>query len=246
MEKIDMNKNVRTYITNQSSEFVREIGSKYFHGFRPLARVWVVSLLLVVIVTQPSLSAFSYQREDKQTKDRKAKKVETGDRRTTEVDPKAPQGADAALIAKRESVAQQAIQKGMLGRIAATANNALRNFPNPSQFKNVNSERRNYLEQIRKLLNTGKSASKWNAAQLASFADQVDKIKAKAVQLNNDGGGGGKTCVTRCRDEYNKCMDENDCEYSFICICCSPCSLQYLGCMTNCAIPGGGAVQQIQ
>ena len=154
--------------------------------------------------------------------------------------PKSQVQKAQTLTQSKRDEAQKAIQKGILGRIASSANNSLRKFPSPSQLRNVNTERRNYLEQVRKLLEEGKSASKWNADQLGSFADRVASLKDKAVHLDNSGGGGGKTCVTSCKDEYNKCLEENDCEYSFICICCVPCSLQYMGCIAGCIGVGGG------
>ncbi|MCB9054959.1 MAG: hypothetical protein H6549_03785 [Chitinophagales bacterium] len=65
-----------------------------------------------------------------------------------------------------------------------------------------------------------------------------------------DGGNKDKTCATKCRDDYNKCMTENDCNYDRdsvfgICLCCTPCSLQYAGCLARCVISGNnnGVIQ---
>lgn len=64
-----------------------------------------------------------------------------------------------------------------------------------------------------------------------------------------DGGDKDKTCATKCRDEYNRCMTENDCNYdrdSFfgICLCCVPCSLQYGGCLAACVIGNNDGIIQ--
>ena len=49
-------------------------------------------------------------------------------------------------------------------------------------------------------------------------------------RLPNDGGG-GPTAANKFSDEYDQCMKASSCTYSLLCLCCVPCSLQYVGCM---------------
>lgn len=69
----------------------------------------------------------------------------------------------------------------------------------------------------------------------------------KSAKKNNGTGIGGGTggifneagnsCVTNCRLEYSQCVSENQCQSHWgVCICCVPCSLQYMGCIRRCVI----------
>jgi hypothetical protein len=63
-EKIVMNKNARTYSTDQRHESARERKSKFLPSFRPVKRSWIVIPLFVAAITLLSLPAFSFQSRD--------------------------------------------------------------------------------------------------------------------------------------------------------------------------------------
>ncbi len=220
-----MNKNVRTNNADQPGESPRKTEGRFAHRFRPLTKVWIVILLLVAGLTLPTLSAFSFQSKDQETKDRSAKKVEIGDHRT----PKAPQGTDAA---KQQSDAQRAIENGILGRIAALANNTLKKLPSTSPFKNANPRERIYLEKGRKLLEAGKSATRWNATQLINYANQLERYEAEA------GANVSKTVQEACGKAKDRCYRQCHANKDHI-GCFLDCRFEYLACLI---FSGGGGV----
>ena len=73
-----------------------------------------------------------------------------------------------------------------------------------------------------------------------AWARQSMELVAALVASRPGGGGGGSgggsvTCVTECQREYDQCINENSCDTSgWICFCCTPCSLQYMGCIAGC------------
>jgi hypothetical protein len=102
-----------------------------------------------------------------------------------------------------------------------------------------------FARRIDELLAEAVNAERWNDTQLAFFARDLGWAKLTAdigaiALRQGGGGGGGGTCVTRCAAEYNQCMLENGCTSSFICLCCIPCSLQYMGCVAGCTMNAGG------
>jgi len=85
--------------------------------------------------------------------------------------------------------------------------------------------------------------SKLNAAikELSASGDGKSAKKNSGTGIAGGNGGifndTGNTCVTNCRMEYNQCKSENQCESHWgVCICCVPCSLQYLGCVRKCVL----------
>jgi hypothetical protein len=225
-----MNKNVNTNSIAQPNEAIQKTANRFSKGFQHLTKAWVVTLLLVAGLTLPALSAFSFQSKAQESKDRSAKKVEIRDQRA----PKAPQGDDAAQTAKHQIGAQRAIQNGILGRIAAKANHTLKKLPSASPFRNANPRDRIYLEKGRKLLEAGKSATRWNATQLINYAYQLEQYEAEAR------ANVSKTAQEKCGDAKDSCNRKchaNDDGY----FCFLDCRLEYVTCL----IFSGGAVQTL-
>lgn len=143
---------------------------------------------------------------------------------------------------------QLAIDTGILTKIVSSSAMSLRSYPTSSQLQGVDPKIVTLLERGRKLLEAGRSASTFTAAQLKDYAGQVDLYQKEVMALKSTGDttGTGQTCVTKCLDEYNQCKRENSCEYSIICLCCIPCSIQYSGCVAKCAWPGASGGPAIQ
>lgn len=81
------------------------------------------------------------------------------------------------------------------------------------------------------------------------------KVKSQGIASSGNGffvkvgDGNNKGCAKTCLDNYNACMADLDCNYdrdSFlgICLCCAPCSAEYVGCMLACTLGNGGGVIQ--
>jgi hypothetical protein len=107
-----------------------------------------------------------------------------------------------------------------------------------------------FVERVLVVITDALQTTRWSDAQLVEFAQALSwgtlsaSLAAVAVGLKSEGGGNGgngKTCVTQCRDEYDNCMKENQCKKGgWICLCCAPCSLQYVGCVAKCVVKVGG------
>ena len=131
----------------------------------------------------------------------------------------------------RQLEAQKAIQEGALGRIASTANNSLRRYPSSPQIRNIrNPKIQSVLERGRKLLEGGKAATGWSAAQLSDYVNQVDRYlkEAEAVALDNSPTGGTKQeeCG-KAKDRCNAACHARDAGY----FCFFDCRLEYLVCL---------------
>jgi hypothetical protein len=156
----------------------------------------------------------------------------------------------ASLKSEFENAGKQSILRG----IAAAGRKLLARLPDDPGFEKLVPEARLFLERVNILATEALNASEWSEARLAIFIREVGWARLTArfgsILLRNNGGGGsgsGPTCPTQCETEYDKCMAEHRCTDSFICLCCTPCSLLYLGCMAGCirrggSIFGGGGV----
>lgn len=130
----------------------------------------------------------------------------------------------------KQQEAQKAIQEGALGRIASTANNSLRRYPSSPQIRNIrNPKIQSVLERGRKLLEAGKAATGWNAAQLSDYANQVDRYlkEAEAVALDNNTGGTKQEECGRAKDRCRDSCDAQDAGY----FCYFDCRLEYMVCL---------------
>jgi hypothetical protein len=140
----------------------------------------------------------------------------------------ATQKADAPVFATPQD-AQEAIQQGILGQIAAKASKPRRNYPSAAQVRNIQDPKmRSIVERGLNLLKAGKAATRWNATQLREYAGQVDQFikEAEAAKPKGQGptpqevchqalencnhecraGGGGYWCFFDCRLEYLACV----------------------------------------
>jgi hypothetical protein len=70
----------------------------------------------------------------------------------------------------------------------------------------------------------------------------VQEGLSSIARLNDQGGGGGYD--TDCNKVYDTCMEQSGCTYSFLCVCCIPCSLKYSRCVLGLPVAGGGLVIQ--
>ncbi len=152
----------------------------------------------------------------------------------------------------QESVSTQIqIQAEKLGRrqlmqqIGGAAKKAMSQLPGDCEVEKLDAVSRRYLERVTHLIQSGLSASKWDDAEIVRFTGEMawaqlsTDIISTVIQRDNadSGGDSGDTCVTRCRKEYEKCVGptENDCDTGgWGCLCCVPCSLQYMGCVAGC------------
>jgi hypothetical protein len=173
---------------------------------------------------------------------------------------KEEQGKGATISSGVSSQLQTEIKRvGLqlyLRKVKSAARKALAQMPDEEEISKLDIVSKRYVEQVGALTERGLKATEWGEEELIQFAQELawaqltTSIASTIIAKDNDGGGGGsgKTCVTKCADEYNQCTAENGCDTGgWICICCSPCSLQYMGCVARCVtfsggIFGGGAV----
>jgi hypothetical protein len=143
--------------------------------------------------------------------------------------------------------------KQLLQQIRVSARRAMSGFPDEKEFEKLDPISREYHHRVSGLLTAALNSSSWNDEDMARFAVECSAVKHStdliAVALHNNGdtlarqnigGGPQKTCPTNCSDGYDKCLKENFCEYSILCIRCVPCSLDYGGCMAKCLGFRGG------
>lgn len=136
-----------------------------------------------------------------------------------------------------------------LRKVRSAAKNAISQLPDDYEIEKLDAVSRRYVERISAVIETGLKLTDWNDAELARFAQEVSWAKLGSdiaatvmARMSSDGGGGsGPTCVTKCAQEYDQCVQENNCDTSgWVCICCVPCSLQYMGCIAKCTVGVGG------
>jgi hypothetical protein len=153
-------------------------------------------------------------------------------------------------ISQIQAEVQKLGRQDFFDRIQQAAREAICRLPTDGEIKKLDPLSLRYIEQIKEVISAGLTLSDQGDEELISFAREVAWAKLSsniasnliiAMDNNGDGGGSGKTCVSQCADEYNKCVDENDCDTSgWICLCCTPCSLQYMACVARCCRIGGG------
>jgi len=132
--------------------------------------------------------------------------------------------------------------------VRTAAKKAFSHFPDDRELTKLDPVSRLYIQRSSIFVQNALRLADADDAALIQLINDAAWVKlasdlAGAVMARmNDGGGGtgGPTCVTKCKNEYDKCMAENDCSYSFFCLCCIPCSLQYSGCIARCVIAGNG------
>ncbi|WP_263358393.1 hypothetical protein [Acidicapsa ligni] len=139
-------------------------------------------------------------------------------------------------------------RRAFLSSVRNSARKAIASLPDSSQVEKLDKFSRRYIEGVSALIERGLKASDWEDEEIAHFAQEISWATLAAqlgnisVYLDNgNGDSGGGTCVSRCADEYQQCYDENSCEdHWYGCLCCVPCSLQYMGCIARCVGFSGG------
>ena len=141
--------------------------------------------------------------------------------------------------------------KEFFDKITSAARNAQSSMPMPGDFAAADAATKKLFDKLSTLFQDILSTSEWTDERLTSLAREADWAHT-SVQLSVSGAGAkggdlsreksGQTPATDCSDEYDKCMQENSCTYSFPCLCCLPCTVQYVGCMSKILVShvGGG------
>ncbi len=138
-------------------------------------------------------------------------------------------------------------RQGYLRKVRSAARKALAQMPDDEVTEKLDAVSKRYITQVSALVESGLKAMDWGETELARFANDlawaklVLSVSGTIIDLDNGGGGGGPTCVTQCASQYEQCVKENDCDTGgWLCLCCIPCSLQYMGCGWKCITAGGG------
>ncbi len=131
--------------------------------------------------------------------------------------------------------------------VRIAAKKALSGFPDERELTKIDQISRSFVQRTSLVIHEAlKLSDADDSAMLKLINDSAwvkltaDLVGSVVARLNNGGGSGGSTCVTKCANEYNQCLTENSCSHSFVCICCIPCSLQYSGCVARCVVGVGG------
>jgi hypothetical protein len=141
-----------------------------------------------------------------------------------------------------------------LAKIQKTSRIALCNFPTDKEINEFPIRGRRVINRIGGLLQAGSKCEEWEELQLVAFLNDLswgvavaDAVTEFMMLDNNNGGAGGSdNCATKCRREYDNCVNMEGCDTDcWICLCESACSLVYISCMTKCLVSnfqGGGGV----
>jgi hypothetical protein len=139
--------------------------------------------------------------------------------------------ADLAVL---ENEFQKSGRAHCCSTVRIAARKALCDFPDERELTKLDSVSRLYVERSAIFIQNAVRLPDADDAALLQLANDAAWVKLASdlagtvmARPNTGGGGaGGVTCATRCRTEYDQCMTENDCTYSFFCLCCIPCSRQ--------------------
>lgn len=150
------------------------------------------------------------------------------------------------LLDLRQRVSRLPDQAGVLQRIAtvgqARSGTVVHDHRQPSQNPRVARIGKyvNSLDtRMRGLYEHAATARSWDDDDLADFAAELAGM-AEAHEIiivyldEQDGGGQGGTTSADCRRLYDACVN-TECgpggDGGLVCVCCTPCSLEYIGCM---------------
>jgi hypothetical protein len=135
-------------------------------------------------------------------------------------------------------------RKIYLQRINSAARYALAQMPELEDIDKLSGPPRLFVERSSALVTEGLEAPSWSDLELATHAGELGwwrlaaSVVAVAMQRNN---GGGVTPATNCENQYEQCLLEHNCtDHSWVCICCMPCSYQYVRCMAGMVVGAGG------
>lgn len=147
-----------------------------------------------------------------------------------------------------EVQAQKIGKAEFLKQVRSAARTAGKQLADFDSMEKLDPLAKQYLSKVTDLIEYGTKLSEWDDEALARYIGEVawakfasDVVMSFMARDNSGGGGSGPTCVTKCANEYDQCISENGCDTSgWICVCCMPCSLQYMGCVARCAMVRGG------
>ncbi len=112
-------------------------------------------------------------------------------------------------ILSNEQDAQKAIQNGELTRLVTTSNQLLKDYPTTAQINKIDDPKvRSIAERGRKLLEAGKSATRWNARQLSDYSGQLQQHTQDAAKVKGTTVG-NVVCGITCGLKENSC--KNNC-----------------------------------
>lgn len=135
----------------------------------------------------------------------------------------------------KEQDAQKAIQNGELTRIVTASNKLLKDYPTTTQINKIeDSKIRSMMERGRKLLEAGKSATRWNAGQLGDYSGQLQQYTQDAAKTVGTIMG-EIACRSSCSLKENSC--KNSCVFGTaaeISSCKFYCAVTGLLCSTGC------------
>jgi hypothetical protein len=134
-------------------------------------------------------------------------------------------------------------RRDLLLRIRRASRNAIAGIP-----EGLDEGRGPGAQIVRRLITLfgrGAGIDELTDDHLLSLAQEVAwgvrVAKAAESYLMKDGGGDSESCADRCRKKYDTCINGYGCDESqWICICCTPCALEYMGCVLGCSDPRVG------
>jgi hypothetical protein len=139
---------------------------------------------------------------------------------------------------------EQTGRKVYLQRINSAARQALAQMPGLEEVDKLTGAARLFVERTSVLVTDCLEAPSWDDTQIARFSGEMSwwrlsaSVATVAMQRDN---GGGITPATNCEDQYEQCLGEHNClSHGWFCVCCVPCSLQYMRCMSGMIVGAGG------
>ena len=111
-------------------------------------------------------------------------------------------------------------------------------LPSPARLKVLGRTSQRFGQLTRDVVERASRANKLSDEELALLVRDVGHAKLaadaiNAILLDNQGGGGGSGARS-CRQQYDDCINDLNCDDSdLICICCVPCSIAYARCVTR-------------
>jgi hypothetical protein len=134
-------------------------------------------------------------------------------------------------------------------RLTASARKAQSAMPTADELKTTDKATKALFERLSTFLQDVASTTDWTDANLTGLAKDASwaqtSIGLRLRPADTPGGGPtgtvGQTPSSACQDLYEKCMQEESCTHSIVCLCCLPCVVDYAGCMRKIIFkPGGG------
>jgi hypothetical protein len=137
--------------------------------------------------------------------------------------------AELKKIGKRE----------FLEDVKSAAREALSDLPDDREIQKLDPVSRQYVERVSILIAASLRLTETDDAAIAQFAQDVSWAKL-VTDIAKDNAP-DKPSATVCKDEYQQCVEDHDCDTSgWVCVCCIPCSLRYIKCMMVRVVSEGG------